>query len=153
MPYRLIYVSTITSDAGARLASTVEDILMESVVCNSRDRITGFLLADGTAFVQVLEGDVTLVEACFARILEDDRHHLVTVRERVGVAGRLFPRWSMCGLTLSPTDDALLAVPDIAFDLRTAATGALLQLLVSLAQRHGPALDARHDRLLGGSLL
>lgn len=153
MPYRLTYVSTISGSAAAVLPSTVEDILIQSVINNAGDGITGFLLADGVAFVQVLEGAERLVEACFARILLDPRHELVTVRERLEVEARQFPLWSMCGLTLSPADDALLTTPDIAFDLRSAATGALVQLLGGLADRHGAELDAQHARLLRGGPL
>jgi hypothetical protein len=148
MIYRLAYVSSLTPAAAATLVSTMEDVLAGSVANNRRDAITGFLLCDGAAFVQVLEGPEVRVESCFGRILVDTRHHLISVRERRRVDGRLFPAWSMCGLTLSEVDDALLSAPDIAFDLRHAATGALIQLLSSLAERHGPELDARHARLL-----
>lgn len=148
MLYRLTYASTVSRGAATVLDATVEDILIESVINNTRDRITGFLLCDGVSFVQVLEGSEAAVEGCFARIEADSRHHKIVVRERNEVDARLFPGWSMCGLTLSNTDDALLTAPDIEFDLRNAKAGALVQLLSSLAWRHGHELDAVHARLL-----
>jgi hypothetical protein len=153
MPHQLTYVSTIRPNAAAILASTVQDILVESAPRNRRDDITGFLLADGESFVQLLEGPERAVEDCFLRILLDYRHHKIVLRERGPVERRLFPAWSMCGLTLSSVDDTLLHPPDLPFDLQTTSTGALIQLLASLAERHGPELDARHAHLLVGARL
>lgn len=153
MLYRLTYISLIRPEAAAILPSTVEDVLVQSVANNRRDHVTGFLLCDGESFIQILEGPQSMVEACYARIEADDRHHQVRVRERDPVPARLFPRWSMCGLTLSPSDDVLFSQMDISFDLQTAPTGALIQILTSLAARHGRQLDAHHDRMFGGGLL
>lgn len=43
---RILYVSRITLDAGSRLTSTMEDILLESVRNNRRDGISRFLWSD-----------------------------------------------------------------------------------------------------------
>lgn len=144
---RLLYTSRISADVAANLPGTMEDILLVSARRNQRDAITGLLLADGESFVQVLEGPDRLVVACYERILKDPRHaprlkHLTSIDER------RFPRWSMCGLSLSDADDALLAPPDIGFDLTCADAGALLQHLEGIAYRHGRRLDALHERLV-----
>ena len=149
MLHRIIYASTISPTAAASLVSTMEDILLASVRNNLRDDITGFLICDGFCFAQVLEGQKGPVEACFTRILADRRHIHPLLRERTGVETRRFPSWSMCGLTLSAEDDALLRPPDIDFDLRRAPGGALLQVLSGAADRYSRRLDAAHDRLLG----
>lgn len=148
MLQRLTYVSTLSPHAAGQLMSTVEDILVVSVAQNRRDDLTGFLLCDGVAFVQALEGPAAAVESCFERIRRDPRHLRLELRERGAIRSRLFPRWSMCGLTLSPADDLLLTAPDIDFELREATEGALLQLLTGLADRHGGELDAVHRRML-----
>lgn len=151
MIHRLIYASRISTEAGSRLASTLEDILVVSAVRNAHDQITGLLLADGQAFAQVLEGPKPAVEACFARILADRRHHRVTLRLAEDAERRRFPRWSMCGLTLSAEDDALLGAPDIEFDLTAVSGGALLQHLDGIAARHAARLDARHAAILAAA--
>jgi hypothetical protein len=148
MVYRLTYVSAVSSLAMTALAAEMQDILAVSVFNNRRDGLTGLLLCDGDLFAQVLEGDQPLVEACFARILGDRRNVGPIVRERGLVEERLFPRWSMCALTLSPRDDALLTPADTGYDLARASAGALLQTLASVAERHGPQLDAEHAQLL-----
>jgi Sensors of blue-light using FAD len=148
MIYRLSYVSTVAYAAAAQLNSTVEDILIVSVANNLRDDITGFLLCDGERFAQALEGPSELVEACFDRIVKDDRNVEPLVRERGPVRARSFARWSMCGLTLSDRDDLLLHPPDIEFDLASISKDALWQHLVGVAERHASELDAEHEWLL-----
>lgn len=148
MVYRLTYVSAVSTPAMASLSAAMHEILAVSIVHNARDGLTGLLLCDGEMFAQALEGDEALVEACFLRITTDPRNVGPIVRERARGEGRAFPRWSMCALTLSPHDDALLAPAETGFDLARASAGALWQILTSLAERHGPQLDAEHARLL-----
>lgn len=150
MIYRLTYVSAVASATAATLASAMQDILAVSVANNRRDDITGLLFCDGEVFAQALEGPVDLVEACFTRIARDRRSVGPIVRDRATATARAFPRWSMCGLTLSAQDDALLAPGHIGYDVARASPGVLWQLLTSLAERHGPQLDAEHARFTGG---
>jgi hypothetical protein len=145
---RLLYVSRIAPAASDRLTSTMEDILVVSAARNRQDAVTGFLLADGESFVQVLEGTDALVTACYERILGDRRHMDVRLRFLAGIEARRFPRWSMCGLCLSELDDAILSPPDIGFDLSGADAGALLQHLEGLAARYARRLDALHEQLI-----
>ena len=148
MVYRLTYVSAVPTSAMATLAGAMQDILTVSAFNNRRDGLTGLLLCDGDIFAQVLEGDEAMVEACFRRILNDPRNIGPIVRERAAADERLFPRWSMCGVTLSPHDDALLTPAATGFDLARASAGALRQTLAGVAQRHGPQLDAEHAQRL-----
>jgi len=152
MIFRLSYVSAVTAEAASRLPSAMEDILVASVANNLRDGITGILVCDGEAFAQILEGPREAVEACFLRICLDRRNAEPALREASWGRHRAFPRWSMCGLTLSGVDDAVLSPPDIGFDLTRLSTGALWQHLESLALRHGDALDREHDRITGLAL-
>ncbi|WP_297508699.1 BLUF domain-containing protein [uncultured Caulobacter sp.] len=145
---RLLYVSSVSPDAGSRLASALEDILIASTRHNGRRGVSGLLLCDGQTFAQLLEGPDEVVEACFQRIRRDPRHHDLKVRRREAVAERVFPRWSMCGLYLSNLDDALLTPGDIDFDIGEASDGALLQHLRGLGHRYGDVLNAQHARLL-----
>jgi hypothetical protein len=147
-PFVLAYASVVSADAGSRLPSTVEDILLQSVRNNRRDGLSGFLLCDGAHFAQVLEGPRALVEACFARICGDGRHQQVRLKVHGEEGGPYFPRWSMCGLYLSSLDDALLGPAHIDFNLLAAAPGALLQHLRGIAHRHGEALDRAHEQIV-----
>jgi len=131
------------------LADTMQDILVVSDANNRRDGITGFLLSDGYAFVQWLEGPEKPVRDCFARICADGRNALPTVRDASWSDTRLFPGWSMCALNLSGRDNLLLRPGDIGFDLFAASPGALRQHLTTLAHAHGADLLRAHAPLLG----
>lgn len=150
--FRLLYVSTASASAAMTLHETMRAILLVSDANNRRDDITGFLLSDGYAFVQVLEGPESKVAGCFSRICADERNRTPEVRDAGPATGRLFPQWSMCGLNLSGRDNVLLRPGHIGFDLLAAAPGALLQHLQTVAQHHGPALMHAHAPLLRTAL-
>jgi hypothetical protein len=145
--FRLVYVSAISTSVTS-LAGAMREILAVSTANNRRDSITGFLLCDGYNFAQALEGPQDKVEACFARICGDRRNVAPSIRDLAFSARRSFGRWSMCGLTLSETDDRLLEPPEIGFHLAGASGGALWQHLSSLALRYGARLDEAHQHLV-----
>ncbi len=130
------------------LADAMHEILVASDANNRRDEITGFLLSDGYAFVQLLEGPKRAVQECFSRICADGRNSLPTVRDTSWSDSRLFPNWSMCALNLSGRDNLLLRPGDISFDLFAASAGALRQHLLSLASTYGSDLMRAHAPLL-----
>jgi hypothetical protein len=146
--FRLVYVSDVASPTWDDLPAVMEDILLASVANNRRDDITGLLICNGVHFAQALEGPQDKVEACFARISADSRNVEPVVRELGWSDGRAFPRWSMCAVTLSRRDDALLTVPDLGTDVLMLSAGALWQRLTGIAALHGPELDLEHERLL-----
>jgi len=148
MLLRLSYVSSVSMRGAASLPSSMEDILLASVANNRRDDISGFLVCDGFEFAQILEGPQAEVEACFGRIRGDDRNVEVRQKDRKPETGRAFPRWSMCGLTLSAMDDALLTAPELGYQFSRLSPGALEQRLESLGLRYRERLDAEHQRLL-----
>lgn len=89
---QIIYVSTASP---LLTAADVGRIAAMSEQANLRDGITGVLLFRGGRFVQVLEGPVPAVDACFERIAMDDRHHDLVRILRAPVESRSFPHWSM----------------------------------------------------------
>jgi len=62
---------------------------------NTEQEITGQLIYSEGTFMQVLEGPNKAVDASFARIKKDTRHHNVTLIERVTIDERQFGEWSM----------------------------------------------------------
>jgi hypothetical protein len=146
--FSLLYVSTASMSVAMALADTMQDILVASDANNRRDGITGFLLSDGYAFVQLLEGPERQVQECFSRICKDGRNSLPTVRDMSRSDSRSFPNWSMCALNLSGSDNVLLRPGHIGFDLFAASAGALRQHLLTLASNHGSDLMRAHAPLL-----
>jgi hypothetical protein len=147
--YRLIYVSQIAPLTSVTLEYSLRDILITSHLLNRRDGLTGFLIAYGSWFAQVLEGPEPLVDACYGRIAQDSRHVAPTVRERGPVAQQRFSRWTMCAHTLSPLDNALLQGSDInqGLNLWDAPAALILRMLEAIAERYADELDELHGRL------
>lgn len=70
-------------------------ILMDARRCNTRDGITGALIARQDLFLQLLEGPAEAVHAAYERIARDDRHIEVRELTRRQTDNRLFPDWAM----------------------------------------------------------
>ncbi len=70
-------------------------LLLEARRKNSAVEVSGMLLYHEGAFLQVLEGPVSAVEAIFSRIERDPRHYRLFVLQRLDVGAREFPDWSM----------------------------------------------------------
>lgn len=97
---QILYLSssTVQGDRG-----DLANILEQSRHNNAIDGITGLLWSDGVHFLQVFEGPTRSVEATFARILNDDRHHDIVLLHNERIAERQFGGWSMAHRR---TDDA-----------------------------------------------
>jgi hypothetical protein len=71
---------------------------------NEARNLTGMLLYSGGNIIQTLEGPDEVVDATFASILADPRHHGVFTVLREPVSERAFPDWSMGFRHLSPEE-------------------------------------------------
>lgn len=95
---RIVYVSFATKPFEEK------DLLHLLAKCrsnNTEQQITGQLIYSEGTFMQVLEGPRDTVDATFARIKKDTRHHHVTLIERVTIDERQFGEWSMGFKSLS----------------------------------------------------
>ncbi len=89
---QLCYISTARPGVGW---DEVDDILAQSRRNNARHRVTGLLLFNGKRFLQILEGDATLVEAAYGRIIKDDRHRAIVKLSERAITEREFGGWDM----------------------------------------------------------
>ncbi len=144
----ILYTSRLTASAAARLADTMEDILVVSQRLNGWDDITGFLWSDGFSFAQVIEGPPRPMDQLYTRISADPRHRTLKLHIDTPIAVRGFPRWSMCGVTLSALDDLLLSPGTLPHDVYDFPAEALLALLGRIAKIHGAQLDTAHHDLV-----
>jgi hypothetical protein len=62
---------------------------------NVRDGIGGFLHYNGIYFLQVLEGEHALVQACYCRIAADPTHHNMVLIGAEVITERKFETWAM----------------------------------------------------------
>ena len=91
MLVRLIYASRATEpDAGV-----IESILAQSRSHNPGCGITGILCHGGGIFMQALEGGRPAVNALYARLLKDPRHHDVVLLHYEEIRERRFGSWTM----------------------------------------------------------
>jgi hypothetical protein len=105
---QLTYYSRSTGGADERSSlATLRSILESSARNNGRDDITGYLVFDGTWFMQVLEGDPGKVRAAYNRIQEDRRHTDLVLTSTMEVRVRSFPDWAMGGTRRSSDTEAI----------------------------------------------
>ncbi len=147
--YRLSYVSDIIPFPADELDSRLRQILIQSHIRNSRDGITGFLITYRGWYAQVIEGPLAAVNSCYARIAGDHRHANPEIKSRGLVGLRLFPQWSMCGLTLSARDADILRLAEQGFglDLRAASTPMLIQFMDTVSRRYNDQVEGLYRAL------
>ena len=89
--YRLIYASRAQDPS-------IEDLRAILAACernNPAAHLTGMLLFDAGAFVQLLEGPRGPLTRRFVAIAGDLRHHGVEILTAGPIESRIFPDWSM----------------------------------------------------------
>ena len=92
MIFQLIYRSTATRQL---TPNELLELLEQSRIKNARLNITGMLLFHGGCFMQLLEGDETVVRDLYSTIAADARHHWVTLVMTGPNGARDFPDWTM----------------------------------------------------------
>lgn len=91
MVTQLIYMSQPFGYDSAMLGG----ILTNARRNNARDGITGALVCRQDIYLQLIEGEKSVIDALFDRIARDDRHLAVTVLHHGEAAQRTFPDWAM----------------------------------------------------------
>ncbi|MES2723253.1 MAG: BLUF domain-containing protein [Pseudomonadota bacterium] len=129
--HRLIYFSRAAVNSADDLAPMMGSILSAAVPRNAGCGVSGALLACDKWFVQALEGDRLTVGEVYNLICSDRRHRETTVIKAGPIERRSFDGWSMCGQTLSPTDDAIIRTLETrkAFDPASLSVTSALKLL------------------------
>ena len=105
-PYRLVYASAATQLFSK---SQLVSLLEHARAANQAQGITGMLLYKDGNFIQLIEGLREHVQALYARIVLDSRHHRLEVVFVGDAESRLFSDWSMGFRDLS--DPALRTLP------------------------------------------
>lgn len=90
--YQLVYVSAATVPFSDE---ELEELLAVARANNAASDISGMLLYHDGSFMQVLEGEESVVESVYEKIELDDRHSNATVLVKGPVEDRTFRSWSM----------------------------------------------------------
>ena len=105
MPDQSLFTLTYLSTAEVGVEEGIAlSIGASAAVANATLDITGLLLFNGVSFLQTLEGERVAVEALFARIERDNRHHSVRLIHSASIAQRTFSGFSMKTSIVPPTD-------------------------------------------------
>ena len=121
MLVRTLYISR---NSGPQTSTVTGSILKTALVFNKVHGITGVLCQGTGFFIQMLEGERSVVCSLYARILNDKRHKDVEIVSFEEIKDRKFKQWSMALINLSDTDPmVVLQHPE--FDPYS-ATGAFL---------------------------
>jgi len=103
--FEIIY----TSKRSFPLETTeLEVLLAKARLANEAAGVTGVLLYDRGAFLQVIEGDEAAVVATFDRVARDPRHRNLFVLQRGPIEQRRFASWRMGFLTVAGPDSQTL---------------------------------------------
>lgn len=97
---RLVYRSSATTTTGS--LGNLVTILAQSQRNNDRDDLTGALVSHRDRYVQTVEGPGPALDALMRRLGTDPRHRGMTLLGREPVSARLFGRWTMASILITP---------------------------------------------------
>ena len=90
---QMVYISFSSSD---ELSETgLNDLLKEIRKKNKAKGVTGLLLYNNGTFIQVIEGERSIIEDLFKKLEQDARHNTIVVLLKEKIEKRSFPNWSM----------------------------------------------------------
>ena len=93
----LIYPSWARPDLSS---ADLDSILASARTNNPLEGITGLLIFNGTAFMQILEGGDEAIDLLAQRLAEDRRHSNMSIRDERPIERRAFPDWAMAYMQL-----------------------------------------------------
>lgn len=99
----MVETKTLTYTSWARpgiCAEEVDAIISSARTNNPLDGITGVLIFNGTAFLQILEGGQAAIDDLAMRLARDPRHSNMSIRDERLTTARTFPDWTMAYVRL-----------------------------------------------------
>ena len=135
----LIYISRAV---GPQTTTVTTQILETARAFNKTHNLTGVLCQGKGLYVQVLEGERSVVNSLYRRIVADNRHDHIEIVSFSDIATRRFSSWSMALVSLN-IDDPMVSMKHPEFDPYSATSSAILSLINDLLSSgtaiHDPA--------------
>ena len=125
---RLVYISRAV---GPQTTTITTSILEKARAHNSANHITGVLCQGKGLYAQVLEGERSVVNSLYRRIVADNRHAQTEIVSFTDISHRQFSEWSMALVNLS-IDDPMVTMKHPEFDPYSANSTAIVSLLSDL---------------------
>jgi uncharacterized protein (UPF0297 family) len=101
MQVRIFYISR---SAGPQTSVVTGSILQTAMGYNRVNQITGVLCQGDGFCLQMLEGERSIINQLYARIVRDSRHKDVELIKYEEISQRKYSQWSMALIDLSDTD-------------------------------------------------
>ena len=125
---RLIYISRAV---GPQTTTVTTQILETARAFNKANNLTGVLCQGKGLYVQVLEGERSIVNGLYRRIVADSRHAHAEIVYFGEIESRQFKEWSMALVHLS-IDDPMVTMKHPEFDPYSANSTAIMGLITEL---------------------
>ena len=100
----LVRIFYISRSAGPQTSVVTGSILKTAMGFNRVNQITGVLCQGDGFFLQMLEGERSVINQLYARIVRDSRHKDVELIKYEDISQRKYSQWSMALIDLSDTD-------------------------------------------------
>ena len=125
MLVRILYVSRAV---GPQTGTVTAGILAAAQAHNATHGVSGVLCQGQGLYLQVLEGERSVINRLYAQLLQDRRHQDVQMLAFEEISQRRYPEWTMTHVRL-PDDDAMIRMQHPEFDPYS-ASGAFVHKLV-----------------------
>ena len=125
---QLIYISRAV---GPQTTTVTSQILETARAFNKSHDLTGVLCQGKGLYVQVLEGERSVVNSLYRRIAADNRHVDAEIVLFGEIKNRQFKDWSMALVNLS-IDDPMVTMKHPEFDPYSADSRAIIGLITEL---------------------
>jgi hypothetical protein len=125
---RLIYISRAV---GPQTTTITTQILETARAFNKAHDLTGVLCQGKGLYVQVLEGERSIVNELYRRIVADSRHEHTEIVHFGEIDTRQFKDWTMALVHLS-IDDPMVTMKHPEFDPYSANSTAIMGLITEL---------------------
>jgi len=125
---QLIYISRAV---GPQTTTITSQILETARAFNKSHDLTGVLCQGKGLYVQVLEGERSVVNSLYRRIAADSRHEDAEIVLFGEIKNRQFKDWSMALVNLS-IDDPMVTLKHPEFDPYSADSRAIIGLITEL---------------------
>jgi hypothetical protein len=124
----MIYISRAV---GPQTTTVTTQILETARSYNKAHNLTGVLCQGKGLYVQVLEGERSIVNGLYKRIVADNRHDHTEIVHFGEIESRQFKEWSMALVHLS-IDDPMVTMKHPEFDPYSANSTAIMGLITEL---------------------
>ena len=131
---RLLYVS---KPVGPITTFVTSSILEVCSVNNRKAEITGVLCQGSGIYMQVIEGQRSVISALFSKIIADKRHNTVELLSVEEIQKRQFGQWSMALVQLS-IDDPMVQLAHPEFDPYSASSKDAIRIIDELIKSSRP---------------